>query len=536
MNEIINKLITNYINETYGISIKSIELEHPQKIENGHLSTNVALKNCKEVGMNPRELASELVLLFTDNEYINECSVAGPGFINFYFNDNYFDEIITYADSDQLVDQSTADGEKYNLEYVSANPTGDLHLGHARNGVYSDALARVMKKAGYDVTREYYINDAGVQMGNLGLSVQYFYFELLKKEIEFPEGGYRGKDIKKIAQDLFNDHGDELVDKPVEFFTEHGYAINLSEIKKVMGELNIEFDIYTSERFYHENGLVGKCLDVLRKNNEIYEKDGAIWLESSKYNDDKDRVIQKSDGTYTYLTSDIAYHLDKFNRGYTRLIDVWGGDHHGYVNRIKASVESLGQNPEHFEIILIQMVSLFMNNKQVKMSKRLGTSITIKELIDEIGVEAIRYFFVNKSVDTQLDFDIELAKQNNSDNPIFYIQYANARICSLIEKAALEGITDYNQTSNFNLLEKELVLHMSKYSKVVCGAAKSRQPHVVANYVYELATLFHRFYNSEKIISEDLVKTKHKLAICKATQNILSDALSVLGIAPRAKM
>lgn len=527
---IINQLET-IIKEKFSLDI-SAELEKSKDIKNGTFSSNLAMKLTKELRTNPREIANTIVDNFKLETWLDHLDIAGPGFINFYTNDEYLNSIISSVDSNYGQHEPLNNG-KYLVEYVSANPTGDLHLGHARGGAYGDALIRIMKKAGFDVTSEYYINDAGNQMKNLGLSVQYFYFEKLGIDVEFPADGYRGKDIQAIASKVYEEFGDGKRDAEVEFFVEYGYAYNLKQIEIILGRINISFDNWVSERKLHSNGEVESALQTLKDSGDIYEEDGAIWLRTSKYLDEKDRTIKKSDGAYTYFASDIAYHLNKYNRGFDHLIDIWGADHHGYVARVKSSIQSLGKDPKAFEVPLIQMVSILNNNEKVKMSKRAGTSVTIKDLLEELESEALRYFFVMRSPDTQLDFDIKVASEQSMDNPMYYIQYASARISSVLKECEKREITAGLTMSSFSELEAELISQISLYPKVISESAEKRLPHIICNYLYHLASLFHKYYNQERVFGDDV---ENKMVMYKAIKEVLKSGLDVLGIVAKDEM
>lgn len=526
--------ISAIVKSNYDVEIE-VAIEKPKDIKNGTFSTNTAMKLTKELKRNPREIASTLVDGFVCDEYIEKVEIAGPGFINFYTTDKYSNDIIMSIDRNYGQHTNLNNG-KFLVEYVSANPTGDLHLGHARGGAYGDALIRIMKKAGYDVTSEYYINDAGNQMNNLGLSVQYFYFEKLGLEVPFPDDGYRGQDIQSIANNVFEQFGDSKKDEAVEFFTEFGYAYNLEEIKKILGRINISFDNWVSERQLYADKEVENSLNILKESGDLYEDDGAVWLRTSKYFDEKDRTIRKSDGSFTYFAADIAYHINKYNRGYNHLIDIWGADHHGYVARVKSSIESLGHNPEAFEVPLIQMVSVLNDGAAVKMSKRAGTSVTIKDLLEEIDSEALRYFFVMRSPDTQLDFDIKTASEQSMDNPMYYIQYANARISSVLNDCVKRDITMPSELSVITDLEAEVISHLSTYPKVITEAANKRLPHIICNYLYDLASLFHKYYNQERVFVEDQSVAANKMLMYTAIKHVLVSGLDVLGIEARDEM
>lgn len=523
--------IKSIIKSLYDIDVEEVELESPNDVNNGNLSTNVCLKITKLVGKNPMEIAQEVVdQLEVDG--IDTIDVKKPGFINFFYGIEFFNQKVNEIIDAQEFIFDTNEHNYYNVEYVSANPTGDLHLGHARNAVYGDSICRLLRKIGNKVDSEYLINDAGSQMNNLGLSVQYFYLQKFGIELDFPEDGYRGQDIQDIASEIYNEYGEDKKDEDVVWFREYAYAKNLEEIKRILKELHAEFDIWTSERSFYEKNMVEESINALTTKGDIYSQDDAMWLATSKYFDDKDRVLKKSDGDYTYFASDVAYHMDKFNRGYSNLIDVWGGDHHGYINRVKSSISSLGQSADKFEVLIIQMINILQNNERVKMSKRSGTSVTIKDLLKEIDVDSLRYFFLMRSADTQVDFDIELAKQQNADNPIYYIQYAHARIAKLLQKALEENIKPDSNISNeeFSDNEKEIIAFLNTYPKVVVNAANKRLPHLICNYLYDLASLYHRYYNQEHVFSDKNTNINGKINIAFAIQKIIKDGLNSIGI------
>lgn len=529
--------IKSIIKSLYDIDVEQVELESPNDVNNGNLSTNVCLKITKLVGKNPMEIAQEVVdQLEVDG--IDTIEVKKPGFINFFYGNEFFNQKVNEIIEAQEFIFDTNEHNYYNVEYVSANPTGDLHLGHARNAVYGDSICRLLRKIGNKVDSEYYINDAGSQMNNLGLSVQYFYLQKLGIELDFPEDGYRGQEIQDIASEIYNEYGEDKKDEDVVWFREYAYAKNLEEIKRILKELHIEFDIWTSERSLYEKNMVEENLNTLATKGDIYSQDDAMWLATSKYFDDKDRVLKKSDGNYTYFASDVAYHMDKFNRGYSNLIDVWGGDHHGYINRVKSSISSLGQSADKFEVLIIQMINILQNNERVKMSKRSGTSLTIKDLLKEIDADSLRYFFLMRSADTQVDFDIELAKQQNADNPIYYIQYAHARIAKLLQKALEENIKPDSNISNeeFSDNEKEIIAFLNTYPKVVVNAANKRLPHLICNYLYDLASLYHRYYNQEHVFNDKNTNVNGKINIAFAIQKIIKDGLNSIGINAKDNM
>lgn len=534
---ILKSNISKIIKEMYNLEDVNIAIENPKEIANGIFSSNIALVLTKVLKRNPLDIASEVQQALMNNamEEIKTIEVAKPGFINFHMKEQFFLKVLE-SNSDTNYQFPVVDNDKYLVEYVSANPTGDLHLGHARNAVYGSSLVNVMKKYGLNVESEYYLNDAGNQMNNLGLSVKFFYHEKLGLKEEFPEDGYRGNDIQRIANDLFEEYKDSKKDAEIEFFIEYGYQKNLQGIKDLLASMRIEFDHWTSEKWLYSSQKVADSLKVLKAHEVIYTKDDAVWLKTSEYGDEKDRVVQKQDGSFTYFTADIAYHVDKFNRGYTRLIDVWGADHHGYIPRVKAAIKSLGYDDEQFEVDIIQMVSILSDNVAVKMSKRAGTSVTIKELLETLDVESLIYFFVMRANDRHLDFDIQLAEKKDSENPIYYIQYASARINSVLQLYAENNYDETLKSLEYSEIEKQIVLQLGKYVKVIQEAATKRTPHIICNYLYDLANLFHRYYNQEKVFTDDVANVNKKIEIYKTVQIIIKDALALINIEAKTRM
>lgn len=520
------------------IDKKDIVVEIPKQRENGDFSSSIALKLCKELKTNPIELAESIKSNIND-ELIDEIEIAKPGFINFRLNRqtifNGINEINKLEDD--YGKSNIGNKEKINVEYVSANPTGILHLGTARGAAYGDSLCNILKFAGYDVTREYYINDAGNQIDNLGLSILVRYKELCGINAELPENGYHGQEIIKIAEKIKEEYGDSKLDEDIEFFKNLGLNTLLDQIKKDLKEFRVEFDIWTSEKDVRKKGRIEESLEILKKQGDTYEEDGALYLKTTKYGDDKDRVLIKSDGLYTYFTPDIAYHLDKIDRGYDKLIDVLGADHHGYVSRLKASIKALGYDDSKLTVKLLQLVRLIRNGEEVKMSKRTGKTVTITELIDEVGVDAARYFFSLRGLDTQMDFDIDLATKNSNENPMFYVQYAHARICSILRDAKEKNIEFANKfdtsitDSAYNLISK-----VYEFNNVVEDAATKREPHLITNYLYELATLFHSYYAQEKILTDDIDLASQKLAIINTVKITIKNALLLIGVEAKERM
>lgn len=415
------------------MDVNKIVIEIPKDKKNGDYSTNVAFLLTKELKSSPINIANDIIKNISD-DMIDRIEVANPGFINFYINKDYLlNNINVINDMGKNYGKSDFGKlEKINIEYVSANPTGTLHIGHGRGAVYGDCLSKIMSFAGYDVTREYYINDAGNQMYNLGVSIKERYKERCGVEFAIPENGYHGKEIIVIAESLYDEYGDSKLNEDIEFFRQKGLDILLDGIKKDLDKFRVNFDVFTSEQSLYDRGFVENTLNKLKNSGKCYIDEGALWLKTTDLYDEKDRVLVKSDGNYTYLLPDIAYHSDKFNRGYDRLIDVLGSDHHGYIHRLRSSLEFVGYDSSKIDIRILQMVRLLRNGEEVKLSKRTGKTITLNELIEDVGVNAARYFFASKSLDTQMDFDLDLAVKNSNENPIYYIEYANARISSIL--------------------------------------------------------------------------------------------------------
>lgn len=526
------EIIKSFFEEKYNKKLDTVEFEIPQDYSNGNLSTNIALKNSKFVSKNPMLLAEEIKIFFPKDNTIEKIEVVKPGFINIFYTKKHFKNLLLEISKDEFLEFDNKN-KSINIEYVSANPTGDLHLGHARNAVFGDSLANLLNKVGYNTIKEYYINDAGVQMQMLGESVYSFYLEFCEINNIFPEKGYKGSEIKEIAKCIFNEYGDSKIKEEISFFKDFAYIRNMQEIKDIMKKLNIKFDKFSSELYYHDSKKVEEALLKLEKKDEIFEHEGAKWLNTSKYGDDKDRVLQKSDGTHTYLTSDIAYHVDKYERNSDLLINIWGGDHHGYVNRLKAAIESLGYEKNQFEVILIQMVSILNNKEKVKMSKRAGTSVRIKEILDFLNPNVLRYFFLMRSPDSQLDFDVDLAQKESSDNPVYYINYAYARINTIMKENKI-NLNIYE--NKFSLSDEKIIELMSRYKNVLENAAFLRRPHLVTNYLYDLASEFHKFYNAEKILTDDEDIRNNKLLIIQNVKKIINDGFNIIGITILEKM
>lgn len=524
----------------------SIHLEAPRDKANGDYATNVAMQLTKIAKQNPRAIAEQILeKLETEGTSIESVEIAGPGFLNIRTKKDYLQQVINtaFTAGTAFGRSDTGEGEKVQVEFVSANPTGDLHLGHARGASVGDSLCNVLDFAGYDVSREYYINDAGNQIHNLALSLEARYFQALGQDRDMPEDGYHGQDIKEIAGELAANDGDKYAslsdEERYEFFRSYGLQKELEKLQQDLADFRVNFDEWFSESSLYKNGKIDVALDKLRANGHIYEEEGATWFRSTTFGDDKDRVLIKQDGSYTYLTPDLAYHEDKINRGFEKLINIWGADHHGYIPRMKAAIQALGYDRDTLEVSVIQMVQLYKDGEKMKMSKRTGKAVTMRELVEEVGLDAVRYFFGMRSGDSHMDFDLDLAVSQSNENPVYYAQYAHARICSILRAAEEHQMAP--SVENLSLLTDEKEIDLMKkvgdFPQVVADAAKLRAPHRVATYIQELAAQFHSFYNANKVLdpeAKDL--SQARLALISATRQTIENALKLLGVSAPEKM
>lgn len=522
-----------------------IMIEIPRDNSFGDYSTNIAMRLAKTLHQNPKAIADKIkeeLEKVLDN--VESITVANPGFINFKMKKSSLANIINniLEQNENYGRNNIGNGEKVLVEYVSANPTGDLHLGHARGAAWGDSVTRLMNFSGYDVLREYYVNDAGHQIDMLAESLISRYFDCFNKSYPLPEDGYHGPDVIKLAHDLAKTDGDKWlnadVEKRKEYFKDKGIELELNKIKRDLDYYRVGFDSWIHERFFYLDNAkrIRDVLDKMKSMGLTYEKDGALWFKSSEYGDDKDRVLKKNDGLYTYLTPDIANHVYKLERGYNKLVNFWGADHHGYVKRMQCALEALGYPKDVLEVDLIQMVRLVDDGVEVKMSKRTGNAVTIRELCDDIGVDAARYFFVCKDVATHFDFDLGLARKQTADNPVFYVQYAYARMNSIVASSPkFEKVNDYNLLKE----EKETLLlkHINEFPSVVADAAKTRMPNKICNYVQKLAQYFHSYYGSFRIHDDANIElSNQRLGLVLATMVTLKNALNLIGIEAKEKM
>ena len=547
MSEISEKLrsvIEQGIKETFDLDVdkNDFSVEIPKDKNHGDYSTNAAMRYAKILRKSPREIAENLSKTLQNSDIIEKIEIAGPGFINFFIRNDSLTKIISdiLKNGENYFKSNIGGGAKIMVEYVSANPTGDLHLGHARGAAYGDTLTRILSFVGYDVLREYYVNDAGNQIEVLGNSLFERYKEALGLPFDLSKIGYQGKDVIKLAHDIAAQDKNKWVDddsiERKDYFKKVGTKLELDKIKKDLDLYRIHFDHYQSELDLYRSGKVDNVLKEVKKTPYTYELDGALWLKTTEFGDDKDRVLIKSDGSLTYFTPDISYHKDKFDRGYDKLIDILGADHHGYIARLKAGLKILGYNPDNLDIAIVQMVRLMENGEEVKMSKRTGNAVTIRELCEDVGVDVARYFFISKPIISHLDFDLGLARNQSNENPVYYIQYAYARMISILRKDDSYEIKDSYSLLN-NEKEIQLIKHLGELKHVLEDVTKVKEVNIVANYAYRLAQLFHSFYNDLTVIDKDNeALTKERLSLVKACAITLKTTLGLLGIEAKESM
>ena len=553
----------------------NITIENCRDSAHGDFASNIAMVLAKTAKTNPRQLAETIIEHLPKSDILEKTEIAGPGFINFFLKQNTHQSIIIdiIEKSDAYGESTIGNNSPTLIEFVSANPTGPLHIGHGRGAAYGAVVANLLKKAGYNVSCEYYVNDAGRQMDILAVSVWLRYLQLTNKEIPFPENAYQGDYINDIAatlhtahankfessleelQPLFDEEDAELrIDGLIKYcinkLGEESYRIVfdeglntiLSTIKNDLNAFGVEFDNWFSERSLVNDGTVNKCIEKLTDNDWIYEKDGAQWFRSSKLGDEKDRVLIRENGLATYFASDIAYHLSKVDRGFEKIIDVWGADHHGYIARVKASMQALELDPEKLEILLVQFATLYRGKEKLQMSTRSGQFITLQELQDEVGKDATRFFYIMRKSEQHLDFDMELAKSQSNDNPVYYIQYAHARICSVFRQMPEKGYTydQDNVLSDLSVLteanEIKLLSTLARYPEVIENAAQSYEPHLLVYYLKDLANDFHSYYNTSQFLIENNEIRNARLALIVATRQVIKNGLSLLGVSSPEEM
>ena len=548
-----------------------IRIDHTKDNSHGDYATNIALMLSKQAKMSPVELAKIIIDQFEQKSFIKKIEIAGPGFINFFMSQETSSSIVN-----EIIDQAAlygsleiGHGKKVLLEYVSANPTGPLHVGHGRGAAYGATVSNLLRNAGFIVDNEYYVNDAGRQMDILTVSIYLRYLTICGESLRFPDNGYQGQYINDIAQVIYEASGqefhlksdlvfenvskdgseggdkeihiDQLIERAKSILGDRFKAVFKVGIESILGgikndlaEFGVIFEKWFSEQSLIDSGLSEACISKLKDSKNLYEKDGALWFKTTNYGDEKDRVVVRDNGNHTYFASDIAYHLEKLERGYDKIINVWGADHHGYIPRVKASIEALGHDPNKLEILLVQFANLYRGGSKVQMSTRSGSFVTLEDLRAEVGNDAARFFYILRKSEQHMDFDLDLAKSKTNENPVYYIQYAHARICSVFRQADEKEIElDVSQT-NLTLLteeiEKDLLRELSRFKSVLESSAIQYEPHQLAYYLRDLSNHFHSYYNACKFIVDDKNLTQARLALISATQQILKNGLSILGV------
>ncbi|SDG80505.1 arginine--tRNA ligase [Desulfosporosinus hippei] len=528
--------------------LPSFVLEEPREKQRGDLASNLAMVLAKQAKRSPRDIAAALIKhMETSGTWIESSEIAGAGFINFRLNPAWLTGVITEVlkAGESYGEGDIGKGQKLQVEFVSANPTGLLHMGNARGAALGDSLASLLSKAGYEVTREFYINDAGNQIHNFGLSLESRYLQQLGEDVPFPEGGYHGEDLIDTIKGLIAKVGDKYLSVESglrrELMVRYALDEKMRNIRETLEDFGVTYDVWFNEQSLHDSGAVRSTMEDLENKGYIYEKEGAHWLKSTQFGDEKDEVVIRSNGSPTYFAADIAYHRNKFDRGFNKVINIWGADHHGHVARMKGAMSALGYDAENLQIILMQLVRLIQNGEVVKMSKRSGQYITLRELMDEVGKDAARFFFILRDPDSTVEFDMDLAKSQSSDNPVYYVQYAFARLCSILRQADELGTLDIPPTEEELLRlnsseERELLKKMADYPSEIIVAARLMEPHRLARYVLDLAGLFHTFYNSQRVLVEDEALRRARLSLVRAVKQIVGNVLNILGVSAPERM
>ncbi|MDD3852656.1 MAG: arginine--tRNA ligase [Syntrophomonadaceae bacterium] len=528
-------------------TIPDFVIEVPREKEHGDFATNVAMLLARQAKMAPRKIAEIIVAQIPVNQAgFKKVDIAGAGFINFYLDNSWLYGIPALV---QTMGNEYGQNQKQNIkvqvEFVSANPTGNLHMGNARGGAIGDSLANILSLAGYDVEREFYINDAGNQIEIFAESLEARYLQLTGHDVMFPENGYAGQDVIDTVKGIISRYGKDLVvlssQERRQRLVEEALQEKVTYIAKTLQEFGINYDVWFSEKTLHQAGKIDEVIAELERKEFVYEKDGALWFKSTRFGDEKDEVLKRANGLPTYFAADIAYHKDKFERGFDWVINVWGADHHGHIARMKGAIQALGYNPDQLDILLMQLVRLLRSGNVVRMSKRTGTTVSLDELIEEVGQDAARFIFVMRNPDSHLDFDMELAKQQNQDNPVYYVQYAHARICSIFRQAEAAGISlpPVEQINTALLKEQEemdLLRKIADFPEEINVAARTMAPHRIARYVLDLAGLFHSFYNHHRVINDNQALQGARLLLMSVTCTTIKNALSVLGVSAPEQM
>ena len=522
----------------------SIELERPSEKIHGDMACNVALKSAKILRKSPLQIANEILLVLnknlnTLNGQVLKVEVKNPGFINFYLSPEAFYSVLTeiFKQDEKFGRSDIGQKAKVQIEFVSANPTGPLSVAHARQAAVGDALGNILEAVGFKVTKEYYVNDEGNQINILGNSIRLRAKEILGERIEFPEDGYQGEYIKDMAREYLKkskiDTLEKLAKHSLEKFRQFGVDYLMDVIKKDLEDFRARFDVWSHQSKIATPKSIAAVLELLKKKGFVYEKEGALWFRSTDFGDDKDRVVKKSDGSYTYLTPDIVYHKHKYERGFQKVFNIWGPDHHGYIPRVKAAVQALGYDPNSLNVLIVQLATIYRDGKPLSMSTRRGQFISLREVIDEVGVDAARYFFLMRHISGHLEFDLELAKKQTAENPVYYIQYAHARVHSINKK--VKELKLKSKQKDFSLLKEEteldLIKKLAAFGEILMVCQQESDPYALAGYLQELAIVFHKFYESNRIVDVDPELGSERLGLANATRIVLANGLKLLGMA-----
>jgi arginyl-tRNA synthetase len=530
------------------LSPEEVQLERPKKDFFGDLSTNVAMMLAKEVQGDPLSIAEEIAAkLRLNRRLIKSWSVCAPGFINFKYGSSYLRQQLLeiHREAKNYGKSSIGKDQKVQIEFVSANPTGPLNVVNARAAAVGDSIANLLQACGYTVEREFYVNDTGVQVRRLVESVHIRYRQLLGEEVDLPEDGYHGEYLIDLARELIDEVGMSYLSLPTVEVREEirHWALHrlITTQQEVLGQFGVVYDVWMSERSLKKSGALEEILALLTEKGFIYERDGAVWFRSSDFDDQEDRVLIKEDGTSTYFLMDIAYHKNKFDRGFDKIIDLWGPDHHGYLPRMRSAIQALGIDPSRLDLHIIQQVNLLRGGKQLKMSKREGSIVTMKELLDEVGTDVARFFFLMRRLESHLDFDMDMAVEQSEENPVYYVQYAHARISSILKHAREQNVAPLAiEDVNLSLLksseELELIKKIALLPEIIQGAAKALEPHRVTTYLREVATTFHQFYHKRRVVTQSAALTAARLALVESTQIILRNALKIIGVSAPTHM
>ena len=522
-------------------------VEVPREAAHGDFSTNAAMMMAKSCHKPPRAIA-EIITAAIDQKSagVSSIEIAGPGFINFRMQPDWLNKCLAeiIAAGENFGRSDIGKGHKIQVEFVSANPTGELHMGNARGAAIGDSLATLLDMAGFSVEREFYINDAGNQIEKFALSLEARYLQLLGHNVEFPEDGYHSNDIIRVMEQFISENGDKYLDYEPEIrrpiFAEYALAKKITDIKQALADFGVIYDVWFSERTLHESGAVANIVKYLQDQGWVYSKDGALWLDCLRFGEEKDEVLVRANGIPTYFAADIAYHQNKFQRGFETAIDIWGADHHGHVARMKGAMEAIGYQSQQLEVLLMQFVRLYQNGEILKMSKRTGTYVTLNELVEDVGRDAARFFFVMRSADSLIDFDLDLAKSQTADNPVYYVQYAHARICSILANAATTGLSPQADTTRLALItepsELSLIRKLADYPDEVIFAAVNREPQRIATYLQEVAAAFHNFYAHCRVVGEEHDLSLARLSLIQATAQIIKSGLKSIGVSAPEKM